>query len=772
MNEINARNVGVVGDQAHIEGGQHFHTHNHFTQAVSPTGKPMHRPPRAEHFMGRDAELKELLPAIGPCQVATLCGPAGMGKSALAAEAIWRIFDGEEPPAQFPDGLVFHNFYDQSKVDYAFEVIARAFGVDPHPNPFEAAKNALSNRRALIVLDGAEDADDLSKLLDIRNQCGVFITSRRRQDALSHRQDVKPLKADHAVELLRAWGKKHCSDEKSAKALCKLVGYLPLAVRLVGRYLDQTEEPSSVYLTWLKQTPLDALNQGDRCDESIPILMERSLEQVSDQAHQVLSIVGVLAMSPFDRNIVAAAFNQTTDSLRRPFNELVNFGFLIRSENQYETSHALVHTYANSKLVPASEHVDALAFYYTQYVNDQRKLEAKGFKSLHSQRQHVMAVMSACSACQCQEAGNMLAFEYMDYLYLQGSSVDKFKCIQMGLRFAHDKYQDSVGTWLSRLGIAYYEIKGYELAIKYFQKSLVIARDYHDRKFEAATISNIGSVYHAKGDVDAAYACFQESLAIYRELEQIYVIQKIVDDSDSSDWSLKDNDKRNEHDTFQINMKMDYRMGKACLYEGLAAIYEAKPDMGNASYYLRQALRFDREIGDLRGEASRLGKLGLFNLRQGDIIGAIDDFDHALSICHQLGYRKGEAEMLVNLGRAYMNKGDVDLAINQFQLAFEIVCGIEDYYMEVNCLCNLGLAYGNKGDDMSAVYHFQRALKIAREIGYREGEANQLANLGVAYCRQKKLDLAREFSQKALEIFEAIQSSTAQEVRQWLEDLQ
>ena len=49
---------------------------------------------------------------------------------------------------------------------------------------------------------------------------------------------ISSLPDNNAVSLLQAWGKEHAKDEVSAREICKLVGGLPLAVRLVGRYLD------------------------------------------------------------------------------------------------------------------------------------------------------------------------------------------------------------------------------------------------------------------------------------------------------------------------------------------------------------------------------------------------------------------------------------------------------------------------------------------------------------------------------------------------------
>ena len=54
-------------------------------QSSSP---PLQRPPRAAHFTNRERELEQLLAALQPGRVVTLCGPGGIGKTALAAEAI------------------------------------------------------------------------------------------------------------------------------------------------------------------------------------------------------------------------------------------------------------------------------------------------------------------------------------------------------------------------------------------------------------------------------------------------------------------------------------------------------------------------------------------------------------------------------------------------------------------------------------------------------------------------------------------------------------
>ena len=162
---------------------------------------PLQRPARATHFTDRTQELARLLADAQPGRVVTLCGPGGFGGQRAFADAAWQI-----EPARFPDGIIFHSFYGQPSLNVALEHIARSFGVDPQPSPASAALRALAGKRALLLLDGTEDAENLATILDIRGECGVIVTSRNRRDAAAERQDVTPLPTGEAVSLLIACG--------------------------------------------------------------------------------------------------------------------------------------------------------------------------------------------------------------------------------------------------------------------------------------------------------------------------------------------------------------------------------------------------------------------------------------------------------------------------------------------------------------------------------------------------------------------------------------
>lgn len=140
--EIKATNVANVQHIAE----QHIHL------ASEKYLAPLQLPRRAEHFQDRVSKQNWLLAHLQPGQIITLCGPGGMGKTALVAEMIWTLAPADTPPALFPHGIAFHSFYGRPEAAVALEQLTRTFGEDPLPTPAQAAQRALSGKRACWCL--------------------------------------------------------------------------------------------------------------------------------------------------------------------------------------------------------------------------------------------------------------------------------------------------------------------------------------------------------------------------------------------------------------------------------------------------------------------------------------------------------------------------------------------------------------------------------------------------------------------------------------------
>jgi hypothetical protein len=226
-------------------------TEHHYS--ANPASPPCSLPPQDDIFLYREAELTWLDAHLQPDKVIAICGPGGMGKSALAARAVRRL-----DKVRFPDGIIFHTFYGHPKTETALQTIARAFHLPKEADLEQEVRNTLACKQALLILDGAEEADDLRAITALRGTCGVLITSRRKADAGRLRWDLQPLPEKQAEEVLRAWGEVS-GDQEAVEEICILLGGWPLALRIAGHYLHTSGESATAYLRWLEQEPFKEL---------------------------------------------------------------------------------------------------------------------------------------------------------------------------------------------------------------------------------------------------------------------------------------------------------------------------------------------------------------------------------------------------------------------------------------------------------------------------------------------------------------------------------
>jgi tetratricopeptide (TPR) repeat protein len=738
-------------------------------------GIPLQRPPRAEYFTDRKQELAQLLVDLQPGRVVTLCGPGGIGKSALAAEAVWTLAPEDDPPDRFPDGVIFHSFSSQPQADVALENIARTFGEEPKPTPAAAAQRALAGRRALLLLDSAEDADDLSRVHAVAAGCGILVTSRLRKNAIAERQDIAPLPSDKAVALLKAWGGDRAADDEVVNQICDQVGSLPLAVRLIGRYLAEVEEEAADYLQWLEKTPLQALDLGQRRNESVTLLLERSLEQISEEARQVLATVGLLALAPFDRGGVAAALEVSKGQIGRWLAELVSYGLLLREERLYEVSHTLIHTYARQRLATPIEAVRRLAAYYTVLAREQNKLGLEGYARLDVERLHVLSVLRRCIEREEWEIAQGLALSVDHYLEIQGYWTDRITAIEVGLAAAQNLgHRRNEATFFGNLGSAHWSLGQVEKAINCHKQALAISREIRDRRGESQRLGSLGLAYRDLGQMEEAINYLKQALPIAHKIGERRSEESLLGSLGLAyrDLGQVEEAIRYYERALVISHENGNQQGEGIWLGNLGTTYRYLGQLEKAIEYHEQALVIAREIGDRRFEGSWLGNLGQDYQDLGQVKKVIEYYEQAQAISQEIGDRRKEIDWLGGLGNAYRGLGHVEKAIEYYEQALIASRQIGHRRKEGTELSNLGNAYRDLGQLERAIKYYKWALTIAREIGDRRGEAMSLHNIGEVYKDQANTAFARQFLAQALAIFEKIDAPRAKESRRLLAELE
>lgn len=496
---------------------------------------PLQRPPQIDFFVGRESELNQLLEMLQPKYIVRVCGPSGIGKSALVTSAVWKLTAQDTAPQPFPDGIIYHSFYSQPRVDVALESIMKAFGSQPLPSPYEAAHRILTQKQALLVFEGIERADDLVGLLEIQGTCGMLITSCQDASFAARNLPLSAMPLSSAVTLLQNWGEQYAADEETARQICELVGGSPLSIRLVGHYLAAKKQTATDYLAWLARTPLADLSMEQRQTESVNLLLEHSQASMSETALKALAVVGTLAVAPFDQQLITGILKpkshsgllstikgifkseteKTAGDLSAAVRELNSYGLLWWVGRRYQVSHPLIHEYAQQISGGSKEFIRQAASFFTALAWKCSSRGLEGHAQLDADRPHFMRILSKCLEHQEWDAAHGLAAAVEDYLDQQGHFVDRIIANEAGLVAAWQLGRPSEGAWLGNLGDTYRTMGHAKWAIEHFKKALETARQNHDPYSEGNCLGNLGLAYRDLGQIDQAKSYLKQSQVIF-----------------------------------------------------------------------------------------------------------------------------------------------------------------------------------------------------------------------------------------------------------------
>ncbi|MHA2303144.1 MAG: tetratricopeptide repeat protein [Candidatus Thorarchaeota archaeon] len=218
-----------------------------------------------------------------------------------------------------------------------------------------------------------------------------------------------------------------------------------------------------------------------------------------------------------------------------------------------------------------------------------------------------------------------------------------------------------------------------------------------------------------RGELDGAIECHEQSLAVFREL--------------------------------------DDKQGEASALNNLGLVQWSKGNLDAAAEYYEKSLSIRRELGVLYEIAVIQNNLGNVYVMKGDLEGALDYHRQALQIREELDNKPDLATSLTNLGSVYQTLGSLNQALECYHRALEIYEDIDVKQGMALILNNLGSGYEIRGDLIQSLDYHQRSLELKRKLGNSQDIALSLLNIGGIHRQRGDANLALETLQQGLELF-------------------
>lgn len=542
--------------------------HQRPSSSVLEHGLPRQLPASARYFTGRVGEraaLSALLERVwekdGGVVIAMLTGMAGIGKTALAINWAHEAVDG------FPDGQLFVNLRGFYPLDApvapteALRGLLTALAVPAARIPGDIDGRAalyrsiMANRRMLIVLDNAENAEQVRPLLPGTPGCLVLVTSRNRLIGLAaegaHVLSLDPLTGRESSSLLA----KALSAERviaEPAAVSELIGTcdgLPLALsNVAARATARPFLPLAKLAAEMRdaQRRLDVLETGEPAT-SVRAVFSWSGSRLSDLGAHMFRMIGLHPGRDITVPVAASLAGIDRGRAYLAIAELYDGHLLTEHAPSRYKCHDLLRTYSTEAAhhhVSESERRVAVCRVFDHYLYTASAALSLLYPCLSPRspdrlRAGVIpeSIRDARQAAAWLESeqhvlhdliGRAIEGGYVPYawelpwatgLYLRGErNWRKLAAAQEAALTIADKLGDLVGQALARhhLGWLWFWLGDHTEACRYLVETIALVTQLGNHRFEALAGLMRARVLQAQNPIPEALAQAGQSLRLYR----------------------------------------------------------------------------------------------------------------------------------------------------------------------------------------------------------------------------------------------------------------
>ncbi|WP_225885369.1 tetratricopeptide repeat protein [Leptolyngbya sp. KIOST-1] len=708
--------TAYIGDQIHMDVATLAAALNELVAQRQPRGIP-HNLLRsgAIKFVGRDDDLERVhrqLHESSQLAITALRGMGGIGKTELALQyALHHLGQGT-----YPGGICWLLAKDQA---FGTEIVTFAqthLGLTP-PDGLELPAQVAyvwnhwpTTGDVLVVIDDVAGPNENAAYLAIKpylppqaSRFWVLLTTRLQLGASIQTVQIDVLSKAASLELLRSLVGPERIDQEldTAKALCEWLGYLPLGLELVGRFLARKPGWTLAKMQEqldAKRLEAKALTQAQpdmtAAHESLAAAFELSWQDLAPEAQELAYRLSLYALAPIVWEWIESWYDGTDpDDLEDWRDEgLASRSLLeVEADGDAETVqlHQIIREFFRAKLEQWNG-ADGLKRGYCRAM-----VQVAQQIPYTPTRDQILAVTPAIPHL-AEAATTWRAWLEDESLGWPFTGLGRFYGGQGAYGQAEPWWLDLLAVVRDRLGEAHPNV--------------------------ATSLNNLAELYRSQGRYSEAEPLFQEALALRKQLLG------------------------------------EAHPDVATSLNNLAELYRSQGRYSEAEPLLQEALALRKQLlGEAHpADATDLNNLAMLYLSQGRYSEAEPLVQEALTLMKQL---HGEAHPLVatslnNLAGLYDSQGRYSEAEPLYQEALALRKQLlgEAHPDVATSLNNLAALYYSQGRYSEAEPLYQEALALRKQL---LGEAHpdvatSLNNLALLYESQGRYSEAEPLYQEAL----------------------
>ncbi|HEY8983617.1 MAG TPA: BTAD domain-containing putative transcriptional regulator [Streptomyces sp.] len=657
---------------------------------------PAQLPVAVRGFTGRAEELARLdafltTASSAPVVISAVSGTAGVGKTSLAVH--W----GHRVRKAFPDGQLYVNLrgFDPGGASRdpaeALRGFLDALEVPPARIPAgvdaQAAlyRSLLADRRMLVVLDNARDADQVRPLLPGAPGCVVLVTSRNRLTSLAavegaHMFAIDVLSPAEARSMLadRLGGPRTATDPAAVAEITARCAGLPLALAVVSaRAAAQPSLPLAVLAGELRDgdSRLDALDAGDHATR-VRAVFSWSYRALSPGAARLFRLLGLHPGPDVSAAAATSLAGELPSRTRLSLAELTGAHLLAEPSPGRYSFHDLLRAYAG-ELARAEDDVDVRREATHRVLDHYLHTALRAQRLLGPPADRIVPAPVRPGVLPEEPDGRDAAMAWFtaDHSVLSAA-------LQQAARDGFD-----VHVWQLAAALTTYHQRAvlWEEWAAAHTAALAAAERLGDRAAQACALRNVANAESSLGMQPEARERLDRAMRLYREL--------------------------------------DDPAGEAHTHLALGRVSTRQERRAEALVHSRRAVELFGVAGERGWQGMALNNVGWDHTMLGRHRQAVGFGREALALLEGTGHLSGEAHTWDTLGYAHHHLGEYAQAAACYERAARLFHELGDRYFEADILAHLGDTLHAARDTDSTKSAWTRSLALFEELGHPDAAA-------------------------------------------------